>query len=154
MTEPITIPVRRLDPDLPLPAHARPGDAGLDLVAREGAVLAPGGGRALVPTGIALALPEGYAGFVQPRSGLALHHGVTVLNSPGLIDSGYRDELKVVLVNTDPTEAFTIERGDRIAQLVVQAFATVTWQVVEELPASARGGGFGHTGRRALPEVR
>jgi len=144
----LEIPVRRLDPDLPLPAHARPGDAGVDLVAREGAVLAPGGGRALVPTGIALALPSGYAGFVQPRSGLALHHGVTVLNSPGLIDCGYRDELKVLLVNLDPADAFEIHRGDRIAQLVVQSVGEVVWEPVEELPASERGGGFGHTGRR------
>src|SRR5690606_32407639 len=124
-------------------------DAGLDLLAREATVLAPAGGRALVPTGIAFALPEGYAGFVQPRSGLALRHGVTVLNSPGLIDCGYRDELKVLLVNLDPSEPFRIERGDRIAQLVVQAVAQVEWQPVEgELPPSERGGGgFGHTGR-------
>jgi dUTP pyrophosphatase len=148
MSHPIHVPVRRLDPDLPLPAYARSGDAGLDLTAREGAVLAPAGGRALVPTGIAFSLPEGYAGFVQPRSGLALRHGVTVLNSPGLIDSGYRDELKVLLVNLDPTEAFELHRGDRIAQLVVQAVGSVTWQPVEELPHSERGaGGFGHTGR-------
>ena len=148
MVHPVAVPVRRLDPDLPLPAYAKPGDAGLDLVAREGAVLAPAGGRAVVPTGIAFALPEGYAGFVQPRSGLALRHGVTVLNSPGLIDSGYRDELKVLLVNLDPTEAFEINRGDRIAQLVVQAVGRVTWEPVEVLPDSERGhGGFGHTGR-------
>ena len=98
----LDLPITRLDPDLPLPSYARPGDAGLDLLAREGAVLAPGGGRALVPTGLAIAIPVGHAGFVQPRSGLALRHGVTVLNSPGLIDAGYRDELKVLLVNTDP----------------------------------------------------
>ena len=96
------MPVRVLDPDLALPAYARAGDAGADLLAREPAVLAAGGGRALVPTGIALALPEGYAGFVQPRSGLALRHGVTCLNTPGLIDSGYRDEIRVLLVNLDP----------------------------------------------------
>jgi dUTP pyrophosphatase len=146
--EALTIPVVRLDPDLELPSYARAGDAGLDLVAREDAVLAPGGGRALVPTGIAFALPEGYAGFVQPRSGLALRHGVTVLNSPGLIDSGYRDELKVLLVNLDPSEAFEVQRGHRIAQLVVQAVARVDWAPVEVLPPSERGnGGFGHTGR-------
>src|SRR3546814_2471298 len=116
MTSPLPVPVVRLDPDLPLPAYAKPGDAGLDLLAREAAVLEPGG-RALVPTGIAIAIPEGHAGFVQPRSGLALRHGVTVLNSPGLIASGYRDELKVVLVNLDPRERFEISRGDRIAQL-------------------------------------
>ena len=146
--EALTIPVRRLDPDLPLPAYAHPGDAGADLVAREGAVLAAGGGRALVPTGIAIAIPEGWAGFVQPRSGLALRHGVTVLNSPGLIDCGYRDELKVVLVNTDPTEDYEVHRGDRIAQLVLRPVATATFDAVDELPSSHRStGGFGSTGR-------
>ena len=144
----LSVQVVRLDPELPLPAYARAGDAGLDLVAREGVVLAPGGGRALVPTGIAFALPDGYAGFVQPRSGLALRHGVTVLNTPGLIDCGYRDELKVLLVNLDPAEPFEVHRGDRIAQLVVQAVAEVRWEPVEALPGSERGaGGFGHTGR-------
>ena len=138
----------RLDAGLPLPAYARPGDAGADLVAREGALLAPGGGRALVPTGIALALPEGYAGFVQPRSGLALRHGVTCLNTPGLIDAGYRDELRVLLVNTDPDEAYQVQRGDRIAQLVIQRVEEARFSAVDELPGSARGlGGFGHTGR-------
>ena len=140
MPAPLAVEVVQLDPDLPLPAHARPGDAGLDLVARIDVTLDPGGGRALVPTGIALALPEGFAGFVQPRSGLALHHGVTVLNSPGLIDCGYRDELKVLLVNLDPTAPFVISRGDRIAQLVVQAVQTVSWTPVGALPASARRG--------------
>ncbi|MGH9274504.1 MAG: dUTP diphosphatase, partial [Acidimicrobiales bacterium] len=107
-----------------------------------------GGGRALVPTGVAFALPRGYAGFVQPRSGLALRHGVTVMNSPGLIDCGYRDELKVLLVNLDPTDPFEVRRGDRIAQLVVQAVAAIAWTPVDELPPSERGGGgFGHTGR-------
>jgi dUTP pyrophosphatase len=144
----LAVPVLRLDPDLPLPSYARPGDAGADLVAREGAVLRRGGGRALVPTGLALALPEGYAGFVQPRSGLALRHGVTCLNSPGLIDSGYRDELKVLLVNTDPDADYEVHRGDRIAQLVVQAVEQVALQPVEALPPSIRGtGGFGHSGR-------
>ena len=114
------VPILRLDPDLPAPAYARPGDAGADLRAREAVTLAPGGGRALVPTGIALALPTGTAGFIQPRSGLALKHGVTCLNSPGLIDCGYRDELKVLLVNLDPTMPFEVRRGDRIAQLVIQ----------------------------------
>lgn len=138
----------RLDPDLPLPAYARPGDAGADLVAREPAVLAPGGGRALVPTGIALALPEGYAGFVQPRSGLALRHGVTCLNTPGLIDSGYRDELRVLLVNLDPVEPFHVARGDRIAQLVVQRVEHVAFTPVDALDETERGlGGFGSTGR-------
>lgn len=148
MAAPLPVPVVRLDPTLPMPTYARPGDAGLDLLAREGAVLAPAGGRALVPTGVAFALPEGYAGFVQPRSGLALRHGVTVMNSPGLIDCGYRDELKVLLVNLDPTEPFELHRGDRIAQLVVQSVARVVWTPVADLPPSERGsGGFGHTGR-------
>ena len=142
----LSVPIVRLDADLPLPAYATPGDAGLDLLAREGVTLAPGGGRALVPTGIACALPEGYAGFVQPRSGLALKHGVTCLNTPGLIDSGYRDELKVLLVNLDPTEPFEIRRGDRIAQLVVQAVAHVIWEPVAALDGVNRGGGFGSTG--------
>ena len=144
----LQIPVVRLDPDLPLPAYARPGDAGADLVAREPAMLRRGGGRALVPTGIVLALPEGYAGFVQPRSGLALRHGVTCLNTPGLIDSGYRDELRVLLVNTDPEEDYRVERGDRIAQLVVQRVEHATFTPVAALDATDRGtGGFGHTGR-------
>ncbi len=143
----LDVPVVQLDPELPLPAYARPGDAGLDLVARESVTLAAGGGRALVPTGIAVALPEGYAGFVQPRSGLALRHGITCLNSPGLIDAGYRDELKVLLVNLDPTEVFEVRRGERIAQLVVQAVARVDWQPVAVLDGIGRGGGFGSTGR-------
>lgn len=148
MSAPLVVPVVRLDPDLPLPQHARAGDAGLDVMARIDVTLTAGGGRALIPTGIAFALPEGYAAFVQPRSGLALRHGVTVLNSPGLIDCGYRDELKVLLVNLDPVEPFEVHRGDRIAQLVVQAVAQVQWSAVPELPGSERGaGGFGHTGR-------
>jgi dUTP pyrophosphatase len=142
------VPVTQLDPDLPLPAYARPDDAGADLHAREAAHLRRGGGRALVPTGVALALPPGYAGFVQPRSGLALRHGVTCLNAPGLIDSGYRDEIKVLLVNTDPDHDYEVVRGDRIAQLVVQRVEQVDFAVVPALPESARGtGGFGHTGR-------
>jgi len=144
----LEIPTVRLDPDLPLPAYARPGDAGLDLLAAEDVVLEPGGGRALVPTGLAVAIPEGYAGFVQPRSGLALKHGVTCLNTPGLIDSGYRGELKVLLVNTDPSERFEVTRGERIAQLVIQAVASAVLVEVEGLDDSDRGhGGFGHTGR-------
>ena len=140
--------VRQLDPDLPLPSYAHPGDAGADLVARDDAVLAAAGGRALVPTGIAVALPEGWAGFVQPRSGLALRHGVTVLNSPGLIDCGYRDELKVLLVNTDPDADYHVRRGDRIAQLVLRPVAEAAFVPVDELPDSARAtGGFGSSGR-------
>ncbi len=143
----LPVPVVRLDPDLPLPAYAHPGDAGLDLHAREDAHLAAGGGRALVPTGIALAIPAGHAGFVLPRSGLALRHGVAVVNAPGLIDAAYRGELKVVLLNTDPTADYTVHRGDRIAQLVVQRVDEVVWEVVDALDGLDRGGGFGHSGR-------
>jgi dUTP pyrophosphatase len=144
----VELPVVRLDADLPLPAYAKPGDAGADLVARTGVTLAPGGGRAVVPTGIALAIPAGYAGFIQPRSGLALRHGVTCLNTPGLIDCGYRDELAVLLVNTDPETAYEVQRGDRIAQLVIQRVDTAAFVEVAELPPSERGlGGFGSTGR-------
>jgi dUTP diphosphatase len=144
----IEVPVLRLDPELPLPSYARVGDAGADLVARQGVVLAAGGGRALVPTGMAVAIPDGWAGFVLPRSGLALRHGVTCLNTPGLIDSGYRDELKVLLVNTDPGLDYTVERGDRIAQLVIQRVGQAGFCAVDELPLSERGtGGFGHSGR-------
>ena len=143
----IDIPLRRLDPDLAIPAYATAGDAGADLVAAEAIILQPNGGRALVPTGAAIAIPAGYAGFVQPRSGLALRHGVTCLNTPGLIDSGYRGELKVLLVNTDPSEAFEIARGDRIAQLVIQRVEHANFVEVDELPDSDRGeGGFGSTG--------
>ena len=144
----LDLPVLRLDPDLPLPAYARSGDAGVDLVAREDVTLAPAGGRALVPTGIAIALPDGYAGFVQPRSGLAFKHGVTCLNSPGLIDSGYRGELKVCLINHDPIEPFDVKRGERIAQLVIQAVEQVDFVEVEVLDESERGDkGFGSSGR-------
>ena len=144
----VTVPVSRLDPDLPLPSYAHPGDAGADLHARVDVVLAAGGGRALVPTGLAVAIPEGFAGFVQPRSGLALRHGVTCLNTPGLIDAGYRGELAVLLVNTDPTEDYKVHRGDRIAQLVVQAVEHAAFEPVDELLPAVRGtGGFGHTGR-------
>src|SRR3954453_3442997 len=142
------LPLVRLDPDLPLPGYARAGDAGADLVAREGVVLAAGGGRALVPTGVAVAIPEGYAGLVLPRSGLALRHGVTVANAPGLVDAGYRGELNVILLNTDPAADYEVHRGDRIAQLVIVAVEQVAMTVVDELPGSERGeGGFGHSGR-------
>lgn len=144
----VAIPVQRLDSDLALPSYAKPGDAGADLVANEDVTLAPGGGRALVGTGIAIAIPRGYAGFVQPRSGLALRHGVTCLNTPGLIDSGYRDELKVLLINTDPSEPYEVQRGDRIAQLVIQSVEEVIWEEAEQLDETERGqGGFGHSGR-------
>ena len=144
----LPVPVVRLDPDLPLPGYAHTGDAGADLVARIEVLLEPNGGRAMVPTGIALAIPEGHAGFVQPRSGLALRHGVTCLNTPGLIDSGYRDELCVLLVNTDPEVPYRIQRGDRIAQLVVQRVETARFIEVASLDGSERGlDGFGSTGR-------
>jgi dUTP pyrophosphatase len=141
------IAVQRLDPHLPLPQYAHDGDAGVDLYAREDTVLAPNGGRALMPTGIAIAIPLGYAGFVLPRSGLALHNGISVVNAPGLIDSHYRGELKVVLLNTDLTRPYHVHRGDRIAQLVIQKVESVTWVEVTELDANNRGGGFGHSGR-------
>lgn len=143
----LRVPILRLDPTILAPAYAREGDAGADLRAREGATLAPGGGRALIPTGVAIALPPGTAGFIQPRSGLALAHGVTCLNTPGLIDCGYRDELKVLLVNLDPEETYVVERGDRIAQLVVQRVEHAMFDEVDDLGPSHRGtGGFGSTG--------
>src|SRR5438034_2135523 len=139
------ISVKRLDPDLPLPRYARASDAGLDLHAAERVVIEPGG-RALVRTGVAVAIPPGYAGLVLPRSGLAFRHGVTVLNAPGLIDAGYRGEVKVLLVNHDH-ETATFARGERIAQLVIQPIAHARLDIVEDLPASQRGdGGFGSTG--------
>jgi dUTP pyrophosphatase len=143
----LTVPILRLDPDLPLPSYAHPGDAGLDLRAREDGVVAAGGGRLLMPTGIAVAIPAGYAGFVLPRSGNALLHGLTVANAPGLIDSAYRDELQVILLNTDPIEPFVVQRGDRLAQLVIQRVEEIDWAVVDSLDGDNRGGGFGHTGR-------
>jgi dUTP pyrophosphatase len=146
----LEVPLVRLDPDLPVPSYAHRGDAGADLYAREDVVLAPGGDRRLVPTGVAVALPPGYAGFVLPRSGLALRHGVTCLNTPGLIDAGYRDELRVLLINTDPSAAYEVKRGDRIAQLVIQPVEEAKFSETDqgELPESSRGvGGFGHTGR-------
>jgi dUTP pyrophosphatase len=145
--EQLPIDVVRLDPDLDLPTYAHPGDAGLDLRARTDGVVPAGGGRLLVPTGIALAIPLGWAGMVHPRSGLALRHGVTVANAPGLIDSAYRGELQVILLNTDPTAEYRVTRGDRIAQLVVQRVAAVDWNEVDQLDGENRGGGFGHTGR-------
>lgn len=148
VTAVLEIPIVRSRPDLPFPRYATEGDAGADLVASEDVELPPGGGRGLVPTGTYIAIPEGYAGFVQPRSGLALRHGVTCLNTPGLIDSGYRGELKVLLVNTDPVEPFLVRRGERVAQLVLQKVEQADFVEVEELPPSSRGsGGFGSTGR-------
>jgi dUTP pyrophosphatase len=139
----IELPIRRLRPDAVVPERAYPGDAGLDLVACEHVELAPGQ-RALVGTGLAVAIPEGYAGFVQPRSGLAARHGITIVNTPGLVDSGYRGELRVILLNTDASEPFVVERGMRIAQLVVVPVPELELQEVDELPESARGvRGFG-----------
>ncbi len=143
----LPVPIVRLDPDLPLPEYAHEGDAGLDLYARESATLAAGGGRALVPTGISIAIPMGHGGFVLPRSGMAMKHGISVVNAPGLIDAAYRGEVKVVLINTDPDHDYVVERGDRIAQLVIQRVESVAWQVVDSLDGVDRGGGFGHSGR-------
>ncbi|WP_420114516.1 dUTP diphosphatase [Pseudactinotalea sp.] len=144
--EPVQVLVHRLDPELPLPGYAHPGDAGLDLVSREDVTLPPAG-RAAVATGVAIALPAGYVGLVHPRSGLARKHGVTVLNAPGTVDAGYRGEIQVILANTDPQEAFTVRRGDRVAQLVVQQVAQADLVEVDTLPGSDRGeGGFGSTG--------
>jgi dUTP pyrophosphatase len=147
MTSPVTVPIVQLDRELALPAYAHPGDAGLDLRAREDGVVPPAGGRLLMPTGIAIAIPPGHAGLVLPRSGNALKHGLTMANAPGLIDAAYRGEIKVVLLNTDPHHPFHVHRGDRIAQLVVQRVEQVQWRPVTELDGDDRGGGFGHTGR-------
>lgn len=142
----IELAVTRLRPDAVLPSRAHEGDAGLDLTTCERVELGPGE-RAVVPTGVAIALPDGFAGFVQPRSGLAARHGITIVNAPGLIDSGYRGELRVVLLNTDREHTFVAEPGDRIAQLVVLAVAAVEPVEVAELPGSVRGtAGFGSTG--------
>lgn len=151
MTElpPLVVPLVRLDPGLPVPCYAHAGDAGVDLCSTEEVLLAPGE-RALLATGVALALPHGYVGLVHPRSGLAARHGITVVNAPGTIDAGYRGEIRVALVNTDRAESFQVRRGDRIAQLVVQQFVTVSFQEVgsvENLSVSTRGaGGYGSTG--------
>jgi len=141
------VPVVRLDSQLPLPTKAHADDAGLDLHARVDTVLAAGGGRALVPTGVAVAIPRGYAGFVVPRSGLALKHGISLVNTPGIIDAGYRGELQVIMINHDPQVDYHVRRGDRVAQLLVQAIANIKWSVVEALDDNDRGGGFGHSGR-------
>ena len=146
MSNDVEVLITRLDPQLPLPAYGHPGDAGLDLYSRVDVVLAPGQ-RVLVPTGIAIALPDGYAAFVHPRSGLALRHGVGVVNGPGTVDAGYRGEISVILINHDPTSDVVIARGDRIAQLVLQEVARARLVEVAELPGSHRGeGGFGSTG--------
>ena len=143
----VEVLIQRLDPDLPPPVYAHPGDAGADLHAREDVELLPGE-RAVVPTGIAIALPDGYAAFVHPRSGLAARLGVTLVNAPGTIDAGYRGEIKVTLINTDTKNTVRLRRGDRIAQLVIQRVERARFHEVERLPGSARGeNGFGSTGR-------
>ena len=151
---PVEVLVRRLDPDLPLPAYAHPGDAGADLVTTQDVVLEPGE-RAMVPTGVAIALPAGYAAFVHPRSGLAHKLGVGVVNAPGTVDAGYRGEIKVLLVNHDRSDTVRLRRGDRIAQLVVQRVERARFHEVELLPGSARGeGGHGSTGGFAGPDPK
>lgn len=142
----VDIALRMLDPELPLPSYAHQGDAGADLCAREDVTLEPGE-RALVPTGVAIALPLGYVGLIHPRSGLATKHGLTVVNAPGTVDAGYRGELKVTLLNTDARTPIVLKRGDRIAQLVIQKVERATFIQVEELDDTVRGtGGFGSTG--------
>lgn len=145
-TEALSVQIRMLDDGLELPAYAHPGDAGADLCTRVDFELGPGE-RALVPTGVSLALPVGYAAFVHPRSGLATRHGITVVNAPGTVDAGYRGEISVTLLNTDASTALSFRRGDRIAQLVIQKVEQAKFIPVEELPDSVRGaGGFGSTG--------
>ena len=143
----VSVLIQRLDPDVPLPNYAKGGDAGADLVTRIDLTLAPGE-RALAPTGIAIALPDGYAAFVHPRSGLAIKHGVSMVNTPGTVDAGFRGELQIILINHDPHEAITFKRGDRVAQLIIQKVEKAEFIEVSQLPGSGRGtGGFGSTGR-------
>jgi dUTP pyrophosphatase len=147
----LDIAVVRLDPDLPLPSYAHPGDAGADLHTTVDITLGPGE-RAMVPTGLSIALPDGYVALVHPRSGLAARHGISIVNSPGTVDAGYRGEIKVMLINHDPTESVTLARGDRIAQLVIQKFERARFVEVGVLPDSVRGaGGYGSTGTGARP---
>ncbi len=144
----IQVKIKRLDPELPLPKYANPGDAGLDLYSAVDVTIEPGR-RTMIPTGVAIALPQGYAGFVQPRSGLAAKKGLSIVNTPGLVDSGYRGELKVIAINTDADEPIVVARGERIAQLVVQRVPSVELVEVDELDQTERGeGGFGSTGLR------
>ncbi|TDD34728.1 dUTP diphosphatase [Nonomuraea terrae] len=143
----VEVLIQPLDPGLPMPSYAHSGDAGADLHAAEDVELMPGE-RTVIGTGVAIALPEGYAAFVHPRSGLAARHGVTLVNAPGTVDAGYRGEIKVTLINTDAKEPFRLRRGDRVAQLVVQRVERALFTPVERLPESVRGtGGFGSTGR-------
>ena len=146
MMTPVNVHIKLLDPELPAPAYAKPGDAGADLRSRVDFELEPGE-RALVPTGVAIALPEGYVGLVHPRSGLATKNGITIVNAPGTVDSGYRGELMVTLLNTDKTKSFHVQRGDRIAQLVIQRYEQANFVVVAELDETERGvSGFGSSG--------
>lgn len=146
MMTPVNVHIKLLDPELPAPAYAKPGDAGADLRSRIDFELEPGE-RALVPTGVAIALPEGYVGLVHPRSGLATKNGITIVNAPGTVDSGYRGELMVTLLNTDKTKSFHVQRGDRIAQLVIQKYEHATFTIVDELNQTERGSsGFGSSG--------
>ena len=146
MMTPVNVHIKLLDPELPAPAYAKPGDAGADLRSRIDFELEPGE-RALVPTGVASALPEGYVGLVHPRSGLATKNGITIVNAPGTVDSGYRGELMVTLLNTDKTKSFHVQRGDRIAQLIIQKYEHATFTVVDELEQTERGSsGFGSSG--------
>ena len=143
----VQVLIARLDPELPLPRYAKGGDAVADIVSRIDISLAPGE-RALVPTGIAIALPDGYVALVHPRSGLAIKHGVTMVNAPGTVDAGYRGELQIILINHDKSESVSFKRGDRIAQLVIQKVERAEFVEVQDLPGSGRGtGGFGSTGR-------
>ncbi|MCA2179443.1 dUTP diphosphatase [Nonomuraea glycinis] len=143
----VEVLIQRLDPELPVPSYAHPGDAGADLYAAEDAELLPGE-RAIIRTGVAIALPDGYVALVHPRSGLAARHGVTLVNAPGTVDAGYRGEIKVTMINTDAKESFRLRRGDRLAQLVFQRVDRAAFREVESLPASPRGtGGHGSTGR-------
>lgn len=146
MMTPVNVHIKLLDPELPAPAYAKPGDAGADLRSRIDFELEPGE-RALVPTGVAIALPEGYVGLVHPRSGLATKNGITIVNAPGTVDSGYRGELMVTLLNTDKTKSFHVQRGDRIAQLIIQKYEHATFTIVDELEQTERGSsGFGSSG--------
>ena len=146
MMTPVNVHIKLLDPELPAPAYAKPGDAGADLRSRIDFELEPGE-RALVPTGVAIALPEGYVGLVHPRSGLATKNGITIVNAPGTVDSGYRGELMVTLLNTDKTKSFHVQRGDRLAQLIIQKYEHATFTVVDELDQTERGSsGFGSSG--------
>jgi dUTP pyrophosphatase len=143
----VEVLIQRLDAELPMPAYAHPGDAGADLYAVEDVELQPGE-RAVIGTGVAIALPDGYAAFVHPRSGLAAKHGITLVNAPGTVDAGYRGEIRVTLINTDAKEPFRLQRGERVAQLVVQRVERAAFYEVERLPGSVRGAnGFGSTGR-------